>query len=129
MYIKREKGKKEANFIKSNWKNMNVNCYLIWWIQVSQYHSERAWNTHFRFNNYYVKSVQIRSFFWSVFSFIRTEYGVNLVFTPNTGKYGRVKTPHLDTFHAVNHWVLFFFGTSLKGYMSLWSYIKKFIWY
>ena len=35
-----------------------------------------------------VKSVQIRSFFWSVFS-------------PNAGKYGPEKTPYLDTFHAV----------------------------
>ena len=38
-----------------------------------------------------VKIVQIRSFFWSVFSCIRT----------NTGKYGPEKTPYLDTFHAV----------------------------
>ena len=35
-----------------------------------------------------VKSVQIGSFFWSVFSRIRTEYGPE-------------KTPYLDTFHAV----------------------------
>ena len=35
-----------------------------------------------------VKSVQIGSFFWSVFSCIRPEYGPE-------------KTPYLDTFHAV----------------------------
>ena len=35
-----------------------------------------------------VKSVQIRSYFWSVFS-------------PNTGEYGPEITLHLDTFHAV----------------------------
>ena len=35
-----------------------------------------------------VKSVQIRSFFWSVFSCIQTEYGPE-------------KTPYLDTFRAV----------------------------
>ena len=35
-----------------------------------------------------VKSVQIRSFLWSVFSRIRTEYGPE-------------KTPYLDTFHDV----------------------------
>ena len=35
-----------------------------------------------------VKRIQIRSFFWSVFS-------------PNTGKYGPGKTPYLDTFHAL----------------------------
>ena len=39
---------------------------------------------------HYVKSVQIRSFFWSVFSriYIRTEYGPE-------------KTPYLDTFHVL----------------------------
>ena len=36
-----------------------------------------------------VKSVQIRSYFWSVFN-------------PNTGKYGPEITPYLDTFHAVS---------------------------
>ena len=35
-----------------------------------------------------VKRVQTRSFSWSVFS-------------PNTEKYGLVKTPYLDNFHAV----------------------------
>ena len=44
-----------------------------------------------------VRSVQIRSNFWSVFSRIWTEY----VFSPNTGKYGPEITPYLDTFHAV----------------------------
>ena len=39
-----------------------------------------------------VKSVQIRSFFWSVFSCIWTEYG----------KCGAGKTPRFYTFHAVN---------------------------
>ena len=49
-----------------------------------------------------VKSVQIRSYFWSVFSCIRIEYGPYLsVFSPNTGKYGPEITPHLDTFPAV----------------------------
>ena len=35
-----------------------------------------------------VKRVQVRSFFWQVFSRILTEYGLQ-------------KTPYLDTFHAV----------------------------
>ena len=50
-----------------------------------------------------VKCVQIRSFFWSVFSRIWTEYGEILylsVFSPNAGKYGPEKT-YLDTFHTV----------------------------
>ena len=45
-----------------------------------------------------VKSVQILSFFWSVFSNIRTEYGETLRISP--GKYGPEKTPYLDTFHS-----------------------------
>ena len=40
------------------------------------------------FEKHCVKSVQIRSFFWSVFSCILTEYGSE-------------KTPYLDTFHGV----------------------------
>ena len=47
-----------------------------------------------------VKSVYIRSFSWSVFSRIRTEYNLS-VFNPNAGKYGPEKNPYLDTFHAV----------------------------
>ena len=50
--------------------------------------------------NHCVKSGQIRSFFWSVFSRIRTEYGEILylsVFIPNAGKQGPEKTPYLDT--------------------------------
>ena len=42
-----------------------------------------------------VKSVQIRSFFWSVFSNIRTEYGEKL---PQKKP---EKTPYFDNFHAV----------------------------
>ena len=39
---------------------------------------------------HFVKSVQIRCFFWSVFS----------VFGLNTGKYEPEKTPYFDTFHV-----------------------------
>ena len=38
-----------------------------------------------------VRSVQIRSFFWSVFSRIQSI----------CGKYGSEKTPYLNTFHVV----------------------------
>ena len=48
-----------------------------------------------------VKSAQILSFFWSVFSHIRTEYGEILRISPYAGKCGPEKTPYLDTFHAV----------------------------
>ena len=62
-----------------------------------------------------VKSIQIRSFFWSVFSRIRTEYGPE-------------KTPYLDTFHAVS----IFFGADLEYPNSLrhnrisWSGLRYF---
>ena len=48
-----------------------------------------------------VKSVQIQSFFWSLFPafVLNTEY--LSVFSPNAGKYGPEKTPYLDTFNAV----------------------------
>ena len=56
-------------------------------------------------NKHCVKSVQIRSYFWSVFSCIRTEYGdlrsKSPGFSPNTGKYGPEITPYLETFHTV----------------------------
>ena len=53
---------------------------------------------------YCLKSVQIRSFLWSVFSLIRTEYEEILylsVFSPNEEKYRPEKTPYWDTFQAV----------------------------
>ena len=69
------------------------------------------------FARFCVKSVQIRSFFWSVFSRIRNEYGEILsifpysvrmrentdhsVVSPNAGKYRPEKTHYLDTFHSV----------------------------
>ena len=49
-----------------------------------------------------LKSVQIRSFFWSVFSRIRIErYFVSLCIQFEYGKIRTRKTPYLDTFHAV----------------------------
>ena len=51
-----------------------------------------------------MKSVQIRNFFWSIFSCIRIDteiYSVNLCISPNTGKYEPEKIPYLDTFHVV----------------------------
>ena len=46
-----------------------------------------------------VKSAQIRSFIWSVFSRIRTEYGD--LQSPNMRKNGPERTPYLDNFNAV----------------------------
>ena len=43
-----------------------------------------------------VKSVQIRSYSWSLFSCIRTKYGAQI-------------TPYLETFHAVSRSAYYFF--------------------
>ena len=48
-----------------------------------------------------LKSVQIRSFFWSVLSRIQIEYVYLSVFSLNAGKNGPEKTAYLDTFHVV----------------------------
>ena len=53
-----------------------------------------------------VKSVQIRSFFWSLFS-------------PNTGKNGPEKTPYLDTFHAVKSLFWFIYEVGIFFYHSV----------
>ena len=54
---------------------------------------------------YYLKSVQIRSFLWSVFCCIRTEYGdlrsKSLQLVRIQENKDRKKTPCLDTFYAV----------------------------
>ena len=42
-------------------------------------------------NSHCAKSIQIRSYFWSVFSRIRTEYGPEI-------------TPYLDIFHAMSRY-------------------------
>ena len=65
-----------------------------------------------------VKSVQIQSFFWSIFSRIRTEYDAEYltVFSPNAGKHGPEKTSYLDTCHAVSHQEMFFKISVLKNF-------------
>ena len=60
--------------------------------------------TGYSLKSHCVKSVQIRSFFWSVFSYVRAEYGeigIISLHSPNAGKYGPEKTPYLDIFYAV----------------------------
>ena len=51
-------------------------------------HKEHIFERLFCWKIHCLKSVRIRSFFWSVFSW-------------NTVKYGTEKTPYLDTFHAM----------------------------
>ena len=52
-----------------------------------------------------MKSVQTRSYLWSVFSCIQTEYGDlrsnGVISGPNTGKNGPEITPHLATSRSV----------------------------
>ena len=54
---------------------------------------------------HWVKNVQIRSYFWSVFSCIRAEYGdfygINLRIQSEYRKIRPEVTPYLDTLHAV----------------------------
>ena len=79
--------------------------------------NEESWVFHC------VKSAQIRSYLWSVFSYIWA------VSSPNTEKYGPEITPYLDTFHAVflywklqetfNLYCVFKIQFRLKGYLSL----------
>ena len=59
--------------------------------------------------NYCIKSVQIRSFFGPYFP----------VFGLNTRKYGLEKTLYLDTFHAVNIFMLYFFISRFFFYYFL----------
>ena len=82
----------------SSYKNLAHNS---WYFVNKLPHGNLA--IHTLWNIHWVKSVQIRSYFRSVFSFIRTEYGDLLisVFSPNTGRYGPEITPYLDSFHAV----------------------------
>ena len=63
-----------------------------------------------------VKSVRIRSFFWSVFSRIRTEYGdlrVHLRIQSECGKIRTRKSPNTDTFYAVFRTHLFTVKTQI----------------
>ena len=69
-------------------------------------------------NFYYVKSVQVRSFFWSVFSRIRTEYGKiptrkNFVFGHFT------QYLHHCRYHQTEEWlekVIFFLCKTARGF-------------
>ena len=58
------------------------------------------------YNVHCVKSVQILSYFWSVFFCIQTQYGEMLHISPHsvriyTEKHGPEITLYLDSFHAV----------------------------
>ena len=82
--------------------------------------------------SYYVnraKSVQIRSYFWFMFSCIRTGiisgpyfpvFGLDTeIYTnPNAGKYGPEITPYLDAFHAV---VIFYLPVFAQSF-TYWEY-------
>ena len=88
---------------------MLKNNYACFKTQVLRFMTQNHVNMH------YVKSVQIRSFFLSVFSYFPTEYGdLRSKFSPNTGKYGPEKNPYLDTFHAVMRKIFKYFVTLIK---------------
>ena len=65
-----------------------------------------------------MKNVRIRSFFWSIFSHIRTEYReiqVSLRIQSECGKIQTRKTPYLDTFH----------GVQIFPCENFWHYVKN----
>ena len=75
-------------WIKSRWKVKSKFSWYLLMLHLGS-SSEVFWHTTKKFekNAHYVckhcvKSVQIRSFFWSVFSRIRTEYGEILLISP-----------------------------------------------
>ena len=71
---------------------------------LSKYSDKLYDNIVYKVQIHCVKCVKIQSYFRSVFSRIRNEYGDTKylsVFSPNAGKYGPEITPYLDTFHAV----------------------------
>ena len=53
------------------------------------------------FNYHCVKRVRVRSFFWSVFFRIQTNYGDIQSIQSECGKIRTRKTPNKDTFHKV----------------------------
>ena len=67
-----------------------------------------------------MRSIQIRSFFFSIFSRIRTSY--LSVFSPNAGKYGPEKTPDLGTSHAV-YVFYFLIHHVLDGMVGMFEYL------
>ena len=81
-----------------SYRNQSIHLHCKW-INLFLY-DRKHWSLHC------VESVQIRSYFWSVFSCIRTGnfsciFSVNLRIQSNRGKNGP-EIPNLDTFHAVS---------------------------
>ena len=86
-----------------------------------------------------LKSLQIRSYIWSVFSRIRTEYGEILRIRTEYGEILRIspysvrmrentdqkKTPYLDTFHAVIIMSKKWFSGGLTKNSFLWRVIFR----
>ena len=87
---------------------------IIVWIKITTFF--KPWNC--------AKSVQIRSYFWSVFSGMWTEYEEIRhlsLFSPNAGKYGPEITLYLDTFHAVHvSFILWSFSSWLISTNLVW---------
>ena len=80
-------------------KKTNKQPINVYYYKLSTYISQHPLTLIRRL--YCVKSFQIRSFFWSVFSRIRTEYRENLLIQSECGKIRTKKTPYLDSFYAL----------------------------
>ena len=64
--------------------------------------------------SHYVKSVQIRSYFWSAFSCILIEYGPEI-------------TPHLDIFQAESVWLISLSETKNIVSLNTFSFFFSFV--
>ena len=140
------------NIVTENLKNLKILpfyrlCTKAWpktrklWVNPKNC-DRRKKASSIRFTKHCVKSVQIQSFFWSVFSCMRTELGDlrnKYVFSRNNGKCGPEKTPYLNAFHPVKVNVVtllnmsnitWYFNTSLPGsrrfcQTRVWSALRK----
>ena len=95
-------------------RSNNVGLFSLLNLKSSCSHRKKSWTqilftpmwSHQGLHNIFeewhcIKSVPMRTFFWSVFFRIRTEYGEIRVFSPSAVKYEPEKNPCLDTFHIV----------------------------
>ena len=93
------------------WSLQNVGPHIITSRRMSK---SQSFTKHaaLRYNIHCMKSVQIRSYFWFVFSL-------------NAGKYGPQITLHLDTFHAV---ILRHIWNFRPNFSNIWQYVWSSKW-
>ena len=88
---------KSQNSFQNSFQNWSQK-FFFFFVQIR---SSFSWALKWTRAIHYVKSVQIRSFFWSVFSCIWTEYGDIRGIQSEYAKSGPEKILYLGTFHTV----------------------------